>query len=695
MNSMKSLVLTLAATLACTFTSPAVILVNDTWADGNRTSQNPPTDSAWFTTQAALATSAVGYLSLTNRITQDTSSEWTTYFTAPGTPSRLAVGNTLTLTMEFTVNGVPSTTNTSQNLRFALCDSTSGIRLSADGQVVPTGYTGYALFANAGPAFGRVSGCFDWRYHNTVTPAGTLLGTTADWTTLGSGGSVVNSQAFTNGGNYTFTMTVFRDSETSVTLTAAYSGGGLTNALTAIDTTGVYTNFDCFQIRPSSASTTFTNLVITRFKVEGPSGVPGPPVFAIEPQSIMRVEGTYGRFNVLANGATHYQWYFTDNTFTTIPLNGATNTVLQYSHLQLAQAGQYFAIATNLQGAATSQVATLTVTLPSYTPTGVIVDDRWADGDRANLYNNISNSVWYASAAASLTATVGSMLGAADTASRLWVGYFTDEVAGPVDLDVGRAIKATLVFTPTNVTATPAGGLRVGLFSYGDGGARVFADNFGTGSAGNGTNVFGYMLIENFGTTFNDDTPMAIDVRTNIPSGSLMGTESDYFQLGSGPAGFLNDPAFISGTEYTLEFTVNRVTATTVNVQTRIFGPGLNLSFSATDTNYAYRRFDSIAVRPNSIVTSAEQFNFTRLLVEVTEAIVQFRITSFTRPDANSAVLTWESIPSKVYQVQSANTLGAAWSTNTSVTAVGTLTSYTNSGLGAVSQRYYRVVQIP
>jgi hypothetical protein len=128
------------------------------------------------------------------------------------------------------------------------------------------------------------------------------------------------------------------------------------------------------------------------------------------------------------------------------------------------------------------------------------------------------------------------------------------------------------------------------------------------------------MLSLNFGTTFDDDTPLQIFARHNLSDGNLMGSGGLYQSLGEGPGGLLAAPAFGSGTEYTLEFTVSRTAADSTDISTRITGGGADWSFAVTDATYAYHRFDAFALRPNSLETTAESFTFSRFRVEVIAA---------------------------------------------------------------------------
>jgi hypothetical protein len=54
-----------------------------------------------------------------------------------------------------------------------------------------------------------------------------------------------------------------------------------------------------------------------------------------------------------------------------------------------------------------------------------------------------------------------------------------------------------------------------------------------------------------------------------------------------------------------------------VDVTTTITGNGVNVSHTVSDNTFAYHRFDSFALRPNTLESTAASFNFTRFKVEV------------------------------------------------------------------------------
>jgi apolipoprotein N-acyltransferase len=190
------------------------------------------------------------------------------------------------------------------------------------------------------------------------------------------------------------------------------------------------------------------------------------------------------------------------------------------------------------------------------------------------------------------------------------------------------------------------------------------------------------------------NSPLQLLVRNNLGDNNLMGTTGDYLSLGSGPAGggFSNAPAFTGGTEYTLVFTVARIADNSVTVTAAISGGGTNWTHSVTETNFAYRRFDSFAIRPNSLETSADLFNFSEFKVEVVAVSIapaSISLGTISR-SGNNVTLNWTSTPagSFTYTVQrKTNLLDAAWTTlQTGITG----TTYTDTTASA-DKGFYRV----
>ncbi|HWD18777.1 MAG TPA: hypothetical protein VHB20_05815 [Verrucomicrobiae bacterium] len=407
-----------------------------------------------------------------------------------------------------------------------------------------------------------------------------------------------------------------------------------------------------------------------------------------------------------------YQWQLSQNngvTWTDIP--GAVFANYTSPNLQLAtdNGNKYRAIVSvGCNGtSATSAVATVTLTAPTPTPVGLVMDDFFLDGLRNNPPVTTNNSMWFTANSATLycnpTPPPGYLFGTPISGgSSLWWGNFVDETTTnlPVDLAVGTGIKVTLPFTANGFSAfTNNASLRFGLFDYADGGTLLTEDSAAAGgSTGNGNNVRGYALSVDWGMVFNSSSPLSLLARNGLGDVNLMGTTGDYVSLGSGPSGggYSNSPAFQAGVPYTLTFTVARTGLNTVTVGSSISGGGTNFAFSATDTNYAYHRFDAFAIRPNSLETSADSFTFPEFKVEVYQASVQaptFSITAVTMPTPTSVALTWNSLSGVSYAVESTTALGTAWSTNTVVQATASTTSYTDAN-ATNAQQFYRVIAL-
>jgi hypothetical protein len=296
------------------------------------------------------------------------------------------------------------------------------------------------------------------------------------------------------------------------------------------------------------------------------------------------------------------------------------------------------------------------------------------------------------------------MTGIADSAtSRTWLTYFTTTPATPVDLAVGEMLKVTLVFIPTNVADFADGtarGLRVGLYNFADGGTRASADGSFVGSStGSGTNVSGYLLNQSFYTVFPVDAPMEFWVRTNLPSGNLMGTTANYLRVGaSGPAGYSNAPGFVSGTQYTLEFSVARAAASAVDVSARITGGGLDLFHSQTDTSYLNHRFDCLAIRCDNTTTVAASLTFKEFKVQVLPLPPSMRFAT----GRGNLLLTngtfhmhLENVPLTGTAVIQASTNLATWSPLFTNTTPTNLLFYTDPKASNYLRRFYRAVWTP
>jgi hypothetical protein len=419
-------------------------------------------------------------------------------------------------------------------------------------------------------------------------------------------------------------------------------------------------------------------------------------------------------FSVAATGTSPtVQWQRSTNGGTAFfDLVGATAATYSTPALQISEnLSKYRAIVSvACNGSSiTSAVATVTLTNPIVTPVGLIMDDHFIDPDlgfnsRNNLPLSVTNSLWFTDNDESQPTTPGlyafgepgDLHGIPKSGgSSLWLGYFV-ETNSVLHLGIGRQIKVTFPFTATGYTSfTNYSAVRFGLFDYYDAGTRIVADGPTVGgSRGNGNGVRGYILSQNFGPTFNANSPMQLQGRNFLFDDNLMGSAGDYFSFGSGPAGggFSNSVAFVAGTQYTLEFTVTRTDVNTITLAASISGNGTNWTHSITDTNLAYHRFDSFAIRPNSLETSADSFIFPEFKVEVLAvnlAPASISLGTISR-SGNNVTLNWAPTPagSFTYTVQrKTDLLDPTWTTLVTGLSAATYTDTTASA----DKGFYRV----
>jgi len=460
---------------------------------------------------------------------------------------------------------------------------------------------------------------------------------------------------------------------------------------------------------PSGANLAFDELRIasTWAEVTPSATACDPATISSDPTNQTVTADIPASFSITATGTSPtYQWQISTNgggSWNNVSGgSGANSPNHTTANLTLADNGNRYRCVVSVScgggSSATSGVATVTVTAPVITPLGLVVDDNWSDLERNNPPVTTNNSIWLGQG---LDASTGSLIGTtASGSSRLWLGFFTDDSTLPVlpvHLDTGRAIKATIVFTPNNVVANGGNSMRIGMFDYADGGTRPAGDP--GGSAGNGQNVRGYMLGLNFGTTFDDDTPLEIFARNNLSDGNLMGSGGLYQSLGAGPAGLSGAHAFVTGTEYALEFVVARTTAGSVDITTTISGDGTNWSHTVTDNTYAYHRFDAFALRPNSLETTAESFTFTRFNVEVVEAPSgPPSFTGVTRQGDGGIQLTFTGTSGDYRLWASTNValtpVTNTWTLLTNGTFNGAPVVFRDQQASGLSQRFY-VISVP
>src|SRR6185436_15444432 len=340
-------------------TSPAgLVLMNDSFADGERATITPPGSALWLKAQSStVATVAPGSAQFTwNTTSADMISG---VFTSAGSPVTLGVGDTLTLSTTFSftsLNTTPATVTPTPALRFGILDS-KGTRPADNGGTSNAAYvgdTGYGLFT----AFGTVgSGTAFTLNRRTTLSSNNIFNTGADFTTIGSGGGTARS--FVDGTNYVLTYTIARLSATQTRLTTAVTGGTLgdTYTFSTTETSATpETTFDYFGWRVASsnfaAAITFKNLSVTL-------GL-APPMITTQPAGVSTVEGNTVVLTAAATGSAPltFQW-----SKSGVPIPGATGTTLTLSNVHVSDSGDYAFTASNPVGSVTSNLATVTVGL--------------------------------------------------------------------------------------------------------------------------------------------------------------------------------------------------------------------------------------------------------------------------------------------------------------------------------------------
>jgi pectate lyase len=284
--------------------------------------------------------------------------------------------------------------------------------------------------------------------------------------------------------------------------------------------------------------------------------------------------------------------------------------------------------------------ALLSFALLSTSRATVILDDTFADGTRNNQ-NLPTDSAWYVSSSSSWTTSAGAMSLAMGSGAVLGVTYFGANSSSPISLSVGDTLTASIKFTFSGVAAAnTSGGFRIGIFDFADSSlSPKWATADLSGNSGQGTGVQGYGLFQTMGTTFNNTSPTDIRKRTVISDTSLFGTASDYTSLATGPGSTNGFAGFISGAQYQLQISLERVasgsltiTATWQNVTN-----GATLTTSVTDTGATNFNFDGIGFRPSGSSSSATTITFNEVKVDYTSAGAPPSV-SFTSSDVSAYV---------------------------------------------------------
>jgi polygalacturonase len=373
-------VLFLAALFGLAFPVHATVLLDQTsWTTANRRTQNLPTTSAWF----ASSTGSLTVSGTAMRMVVGTGSGMAmTYFTplSNSPPVVLNVGDTLTATFTFTFSGIPTPGSSSQGFKFGLFDFADGsnvpLRVSSDSSFSSSGeglnVAGYSLFGKMYQTFADTSP-IDIRKRTTISDT-SLMGSSADWTSLTKGGTNSLFQGFTNSTPYSLQFVLQRTSLTAMAITETWSNfsNGATISVSTTDSAATSFSFDGIAYRPqNNTEAPLTNL-FQEVKVEVTSAPVAPSIVTdLTNQTVS--SGQTVNFTVVPNGTLplSYQWYFNTNSF----LTNTSIPTLTLTNVQVTDAGGYSVIVSNSFGSATGMVATLTVNLAAPTITSQPQDE--------------------------------------------------------------------------------------------------------------------------------------------------------------------------------------------------------------------------------------------------------------------------------------------------------------------------------
>ncbi len=401
-----------------------IVVVTDTFADGEHATLNPPSSAQWADSNGSdtLSDGAVtsGQGSFTITPTTGNSSTITAYYTTSGQPLTLGVGDTMVVKLRLSFTGLNSNTSVAQ-MRGGIFDS-NGNRTSF---VNDSGYGFFFSWMTSGGS----SNPFAINRRTTLTSTN-LFSASTDFTQIGStGGGTYQNLA--NSTDYTFTYTVFRQSSTSTVLTNSLSGGSISgnysnSATESSSTPNTAFDFLAFRWAKMAFATTIT---VKSLEVDYTPAIPvisAQPTFPSGGTSLTLATGSQTNITMTATGnGTTYQWFLNGTTQLadgTLPdgtvISGSATATLSLSNLQTGESGNYTVVVTNAGGNVTSNAVTLTVTTGTPDPPPVIQNQPASEivgsGDNATFSVNATGSnltyQWYLNTTTALSGQTGTTL---------------------------------------------------------------------------------------------------------------------------------------------------------------------------------------------------------------------------------------------------------------------------------------------
>ncbi len=238
----------------------ATTVVSDSFADGERSTQNLPNSATWYQLG-----SATGTVSATTGYTISPSTAGNAFITVSYfTPTTLTIGSSITLTFSVTDTITPGAASARQGLRFGLFNSngvTPGSNyLTGDTTTLTnsafTHYTGYAGFYSLQSALDPSGIAISQRDGVSPVLTNSLFGGTS-YSTLGS---LSGSAATSTGTTYAVSLTLQYVSATEMDITLIANGNTVTRT-----TSSIISTFDSIGLFSSGSNgdITFDNITVT------------------------------------------------------------------------------------------------------------------------------------------------------------------------------------------------------------------------------------------------------------------------------------------------------------------------------------------------------------------------------------------------------------------------------------------------
>lgn len=332
-------------------------VVDDVFANANSQLQDLPDNFVWLFNgrSATIRADQVGAVSFDVTTVGGSSEAFWAFFTDAGSPVNLSVGDTLSVSVTFSLNGFQAN---GQDVRWGVLNSqgTRNTTNLAAGMNDSTfiGDAGYGLdwyASSSGPPFVIA--------RRTVLSSADVFNSFADFTPINGTGASTR-QPLVDNTPYTLTYTIERLSATDTQISTAVTGGALQNLnYRAVESTASpNTAFDYFAFRIGNSS--FTSK-ITWYELLV-QYTPAAPVITVQPRpsALMLQVGSNVSMTVGASGASLLYGWSKDGE----PLTGnptASTATLQLNNVQHADAGTYTAYIENAGGSALSNSVVLTV----------------------------------------------------------------------------------------------------------------------------------------------------------------------------------------------------------------------------------------------------------------------------------------------------------------------------------------------